>query len=185
MPKILSCTVQNNTQADRVLSQLQSAGFTNQEVSILFPEKEDYKRWVHEKDTKAPEGAATGASTGGVIGGILGWLAGIGSLAIPGIGPFIAAGPIMAALSGTAIGALVGGLTGTLVGLGIPEYVAKEYEKNLKAGEILIAVHTTDDEKEKRDSARKIFKDAEAKHISEDTEERIVENKSEDRVQPF
>jgi len=111
---------------------------------VLFPDRESTRDFAHEKSTKAPEGAAAGAGTGAVLGGALGWLAGIGALAIPGLGPFIAAGPIMAALGGMGAGAAVGGLSGALIGMGIPEYEAKFYEGKLKEGSVLIAVHTED-----------------------------------------
>ena len=168
MEKVLSCTVTNTAQSETILAQLQAEGIQNKNISVLFPEREDTKKWVQEKHTKAPEGAATGASTGGIIGGVLGWLVGIGSLAIPGVGPFIAAGPIMAALSGTAIGAAVGGLTGTLVGLGIPEYEAKIYESKIKEGRILISVHTQALEQDKNDRILQIFKKSDASDISTD-----------------
>src|SRR5205814_9447001 len=118
----------NEGQACTIVDQLKAAGFSNNDISVLLPDKAGTKDFAHEKHTKAPEGATTGAGTGGVLGGALGWLAGAGALAIPGAGPFIAAGPIMAALSGAAIGAGAGGLIGALVGLGIPEYEAKRYE---------------------------------------------------------
>jgi hypothetical protein len=120
---------------------LRSEGFRNTDVSVLFPENVGTKDFAHEKGTKAPEGAATGAGTGAVVGGALGWLAGIGALAIPGIGPFIAAGPIMAALAGVGVGGAVGGIAGTLIGMGIPEYEAKRYEGRVKEGGILLSVH--------------------------------------------
>src|SRR5215467_4985609 len=125
---------------------LKSAGFRNTDISVLFPENVGTKDFAHEKGTKAPEGAATGAGTGAVIGGVLGWLAGIGAIAIPGIGPFIAAGPIMGALAGVGVGGAVGGLTGSLVGIGIPEYEAKRYEGRLKKGGILVSVHCDNSE---------------------------------------
>lgn len=120
---------------------LRLEGFRNTDVSVLFPENVGTKDFAHEKGTKAPEGAATGAGTGAVVGGALGWLAGIGVLAIPGIGPFIAAGPVMAALAGVGVGGAVGGIAGTLIGLGIPEYEAKRYEGRVKEGGILLSVH--------------------------------------------
>src|ERR1700741_797163 len=126
------------------VDELKSAGFRNTDISVLFPESSGTRDFAHEKSTKAPEGAATGAGTGAVVGGALGWLMGIGALAIPGLGPFIAAGPIMAALAGAAAGAVLGGLTGALIGLGIPEYEAKRYEGKIKAGNILISVHAQD-----------------------------------------
>jgi hypothetical protein len=113
---------------------------------VLFPDKGTTRDFAHETHTKAPEGVATGAGTGGVIGGALGWVAGIGALAIPGVGPFIAAGPIIAALSGAAVGAAVGGIAGGLIGLGIPEIEAKRYEGKIKEGNILISVHTENSE---------------------------------------
>ena len=122
---------------DRGVEALKAAGFSNNDVSVLFPDKQGTKDFAHEKETKAPEGAATGAGTGAVLGGGLGWLAGIGALAIPGLGPFIAAGPIMAALAGAGVGGAVGGLTGALIGMGIPEYEAKRYEGRVKDGGIL------------------------------------------------
>ena len=135
---------------------------------MLLPDNEGTRAFAHEKHTKAPEGAATGAGTGGVLGGVLGWLAGIGSLAIPGIGPFVAAGPIMAALGGAAVGATVGGLTGALVGLGIPEYEAKQYEGKLRQGNILISVHS--ENSTEADKAKKIFEKAGAEDIASATE---------------
>jgi len=125
---------------------LRTAGFRNTDVSVLFPENVGTKDFAHEKGTKAPEGAATGAGTGAVLGGALGWLAGIGALAIPGIGPFIAAGPVMAALAGVGVGGAVGGIAGTLIGMGIPEYEAKRYEGRVKEGGILLSVHSDNSE---------------------------------------
>lgn len=140
--KSVFCIATTRDQADRIVDRLKTANFSNNDISALFADKDTSHDFAHEKHTKAPEGAATGAGTGGVIGGALGWIAGIGALAIPGIGPFIAAGPIMAALSGAAIGATMGGIAGGLIGLGIPEIEAKRYEGKLKEGNILISVHT-------------------------------------------
>ena len=154
----------NVTQAERIADQLKAAGFSGDDISVLFPDKEGSRDFAHEQHTKAPEGAATGAGTGGVLGGALGWLVGIGSLAIPGVGPFIAAGPIMAALSGAAIGAAAGGVTGTLIGLGIPEIQAKQYEGKIKGGNVLISVHSEDSNETKR--AKEIFERAGAEDIS-------------------
>ena len=111
---------------------------------MLFPAGGDTKEFAVEKETKAPEGAATGAGTGAVVGGALGWLVGIGTLAIPGLGPFIAAGPIMAALAGAGAGGVVGGIAGALIGMGIPEYEANRYEGRIKEGGILLSVHADD-----------------------------------------
>src|SRR6187200_3465263 len=124
--------VSSETQADNIVGQLQRAGFSTNDVSVLFADKAGTRDFAHEKNTKAPEGAVAGASAGGAVGGTLGLLAGIGALAIPGLGPFIAAGPIMAALSGAAAGATIGGVTGALVGLGFPEVEAKQYEGKLR-----------------------------------------------------
>src|SRR5512133_2414418 len=144
MSKSVFCLTDNEIQAEKIVEDLKAAGFSNNDISALFPDKSGTKDFAHEQHTKAPEGAATGAGTGGVLGGALGWLIGIGSLAIPGVGPFIAAGPIMAALAGAGVGAAVGGLTGALVGMGIPEYEAKQYEGKIKEGNILISVHAED-----------------------------------------
>jgi|SRR5437773_1783197 len=147
-------------QAERIVQQLQAQGFGTSEISVLMPDTGGTRDIGHVKATKAPEGAATGGATGGVIG----LLAGIGALAIPGVGPFIAAGPIMAALSGAAVGAATGGVVGGLIGLGIPEIEAKRYEEKLKKGNYLIAVHA--DESEDVDRAKDIFKTAGAEDIS-------------------
>ena len=120
---------------------LEREGFRTTDISVLFPENVGTKDFAHEKGTKAPEGAAAGAGSGAVVGGVLGWLAGVGSIAIPGVGPFIAAGPIMAALAGMGVGGTAGGMIGALAGAGIPEYEAKRYEGMIKNGGILISVH--------------------------------------------
>jgi len=164
MSKIISCTVPTSAKAEEVVSRLQSAGFANSEISVLFAQGSTSHLEL-EKHTKAPEGAVAGGATVGVIGGVLGWLVGIGSLAIPGLGPFIAAGPIMAALGGVAAGTVAGGLIGSLVGLGIPEMEAKHYESRLKEGHALISVHTGDEEEIKK--AKDIFKDCGGEEISE------------------
>lgn len=140
--KSVFCIATSRPQADRIVGNLKAALFSNNDISVLFPDKDTTRDFAHEKNTKAPEGAVAGAGTGGVIGGALGWIAGIGALAIPGVGPFIAAGPIIAALSGAAVGAAVGGIAGGLIGLGIPEIEAKRYEGKVQAGNILISVHT-------------------------------------------
>ncbi len=127
--------------AEEAVDALRSAGFRNSDVSALLPDNVGTKDFAHEKKTKAPEGATTGATSGAVLGGALGWLAGVGSLAIPGIGPFIAAGPILGTLAGAGAGGAVGGLIGALVGMGIPEYEAKRYEGRVREGGILLSVH--------------------------------------------
>jgi Protein of unknown function (DUF3341) len=134
----------NRTSVESAVDALKAADFGNSDISALFPENAGTKDFAHEKNTKAPEGATAGAGTGALLGGGLGWLAGIGALAIPGLGPFIAAGPIMAALAGAGVGGAVGGLTGALVGMGIPEYEAKRYEGRVKDGGILLSVHSDD-----------------------------------------
>ncbi len=134
-------------EAERAVDRIMTAGFSNNDISVLLPDNQSTKEFAHEKNTKAPEGTTTGATTGGVVGGTLGLLAGIGALAIPGVGPFIAAGPIMGALAGLGAGAAVGGLIGALVGMGIPEYEAKRYEGRVKDGGVLLSVHcNTSDE---------------------------------------
>jgi hypothetical protein len=150
------CIVRSESQAINIVNQLRAAGFSSNDISALLPDRAGSRDFAHEQHTKAPEGAATGGVTGGVVGGALGWLAGIGALAIPGVGPFIAAGPIMAALGGAAVGGAVGGITGALIGLGIPEYEAKRYEGKVKDGNILVSVHTEDRDEISR--AKEIFK---------------------------
>ena len=127
---------------ERAVDVLKTAGFRNTDISVLFPENVGTKDFAHEKGTKAPEGATTGAATGAVLGGAMGWLAGIGALAIPGVGPLIAAGPIVAALAGAGVGGAVAGIAGALIGMGIPEYEAKRYEGRVKKGGILLSVHS-------------------------------------------
>lgn len=164
MDKAVIGLVDSQAQAETIVTALHGQGFANQAISVLFPDKSGTRDFAHEHNTKAPEGAVAGASAGGVIGGTIGLLAGIGALAIPGVGPLIAAGPIMAALSGLAAGATVGGITGALVGLGIPEIEAKAYDGKIRGGNILIAVHTADGEARKR--AEQVFKAAGAHDIT-------------------
>jgi len=137
-------------QVEDAVERLRTAGFRSTDISVLFPANEGTKDFAHEKSTKAPEGAAAGGASGAVVGGTLGWLVGIGALVIPGLGPFIAAGPLMAALGGVGVGAAVGGITGALVGMGIPEYEAKRYEGMVRGGHILLSVHSDDGEWTKR-----------------------------------
>jgi hypothetical protein len=171
MAKSVFCITRDETQACQIVDNLKSAGFSNNDISVLLPDKTGTREFAHEKGTKAPEGAVTGAGTGGVLGGVLGWLVGIGALAIPGLGPFIAAGPIMAALSGAAVGATAGGVIGALIGMGIPEYEAKRYESRLREGRILIAVHSENSDETKR--AKEIFERAGAEDIATSGEERV------------
>lgn len=143
----------NQASVETGVSALRTAGFSNNDISVLLPSSEGTREFAHEKSTKAPEGASTGAGTGALLGGGLGWLVGIGALAIPGLGPFIAAGPIMAALAGAGVGGAVGGLTGALIGMGIPEYEAKRYEGRVKDGGLLLSVHADTAEEIKRAKA--------------------------------
>src|SRR6202051_3805530 len=163
------------TGVENAVDALKAAGFRNTDISVLFPENVGTKDFAVQKGTKAPEGAATGAGTGAVIGGGLGWLAGIGALGTPGIGPFIAAGPIVAALAGVGVGGAVGGITGALVGMGIPEYEAKRYEGRMKDGGILLSVHSDTSDEIKRakqvleaTAAQDIASSGEAKSASGD-----------------
>lgn len=162
--KAVLCIARRRAQAEDIVNALKAAGFSNNDISVLLPDKEGTRDFAHEQHTKAPEGAATGAAAGGITLGALGWLVGIGSLAIPGLGPFIAAGPILAALSGAAVGGAVGGLAGGLIGMGMPEYEAKQYEGKIKEGNILISAHTENSGEISR--AKDIFKNAGAEDIS-------------------
>jgi hypothetical protein len=150
------CIARSEDQAVEIVEEARDLGFSGDDISVLLPDKETSREFAHEQHTKAPEGATTGAVTGGVLGGVAGWLVGIGSLAIPGLGPFIAAGPIMAALSGATVGAAAGGLTGALVGMGIPEFEAKRYEGRVKGGNVLISIHAEDSDEVKK--AKELFK---------------------------
>ena len=171
MTKAVFCIAQNIDQTESIVKDVKEVGFTNNDISVLFPDKTTTKDFAHEKHTKAPEGAAIGGSVGLGTGAVLGLLAGIGSLAIPGVGPLIAAGPIMGALSGAAVGAATGGLAGALIGLGIPEYEAKRYEGKITGGSALISVHTKSSEE--IDKAKKIFEQAHAEDISSTEEESV------------
>jgi hypothetical protein len=136
----------DRTHAEEAVDTLLDNGFRSEDISVLLPDNVGTKDFAHEKNTKAPEGVTTGAASGAVIGGTLGLLAGIGALAIPGVGPFIAAGPIMGALAGAGTVGVVGGIIGALVGMGIPEYEAKRYEGMVKAGHVLLSVHCDNSE---------------------------------------
>lgn len=157
-----------DAQAVRIATRLKASGFTPSDISILAPDRSGLRELGHENSTKAPEGAAAGAGSGAVLGGALGWLAGIGVLAIPGVGPLIAAGPILAALSGAAIGGSLGGMSGALIGMGIPEYEAKQYEGRLQRGNILMCVHV--DDSEEAGLVREIMTEEKAEDISTGTE---------------
>jgi hypothetical protein len=164
MKKAVFCIARTRDQAESIIDRLKASGFSNNNISVLFPDKSTTKDFAHEQHTKAPEGATAGGVAGMGVGAVLGWLAGLGTLAIPGVGPFIAAGPIMAALSGAAIGGATGGLVGALVGMGIPEYEAKRYEGKIKDGNILISVHT--DDSQERSKVKDIFEQASAEDIA-------------------
>jgi hypothetical protein len=167
------CIAASLSQAEQIVNRLKNSGFSNSDISALFPDKEGTRDFAHEKGTKAPEGATAGAGAGVVLGGALGWLVGIGALAIPGVGPLVAAGPIMAALSGAAVGGTVGGITGALVGMGIPEYEAKRYEGKIKEGNILISVHANNRDEVKR--AKEIFEQAGAHDVATSGESGVDE----------
>ncbi|MDQ2712546.1 MAG: general stress protein [Acidobacteriota bacterium] len=152
------------SEAETTVDQLLASGFRNEDISVLLQDNAGTKDFAHEKATKAPEGTTTGVVTGGVVGGTLGLLAGIGALAIPGIGPFIAAGPIMGALAGVGTGGVVGGIIGALVGMGIPEFEAKRYEGRIKSGGILLSVHC--DNSDWVGKAKDILKNSGAEDVS-------------------
>jgi hypothetical protein len=176
MKKALFGLAESEAQAVSIFNQLKVAGFSDDDISVLFPDSEATRHFAHEQHTKAPEGAAAGAGGGVVIGGALGWLVGIGTLVIPGVGPFIAAGPIMAALAGAGAGAAAGGLTGALIGMGMLEYEAKQYEEKMKGGNILISVHTEDGAERTR--VKEIFKNAGAVTAAEDLVDRAYGTQS-------
>jgi hypothetical protein len=155
---------QSRASAENCVDNLISSGFRTDDISVLAPDQQATRELATEKNTKAPEAATTGATTGGAIGGTLGLLAGIGAIAIPGLGPFIAAGPIMGALAGIGAGAAAGGIIGALIGMGIPEYEAKRYEGRVKNGGILVSAHC--DNSDWVDKAKDIFKRSGAEDIS-------------------
>lgn len=166
--KAVFCIATSQSQANQIVDALKAEAFSARDISVLFPDKSTTRDFAHEKSTKAPEGAVTGAGAGGLLGGALGWIVGIGALAIPGVGPFIAAGPILAALSGAAVGGALGGIAGALIGMGIPEMEAKLYEGKIKDGNILISVHTENSEEISR--AKGIFEAMNAHDISTSAE---------------
>ena len=174
MSKTVICIAKTQAQAETIVNRLENMGILLSDISVLFPDRTGSRDFSHEHNTKAPEGATIGSSTGGLAGGVLGLLAGIGALAIPGVGPFIAAGPIMAALSGAAVGAAIGGITGALVGMGIPEYEAKQYESKVKDGNILISVHSHDSDEATR--IKEVMKNAQAEDISVTGEESVSDS---------
>jgi hypothetical protein len=154
--------------AERAVDALMGNGFSSGAISVLLPDNESTRAFAHHKDTKAPEGTTAGATTGGVIGGALGVLVGMGALAIPGVGPLIAAGPIVAGLAGLGVGGAVGGLVGALIGMGIPEYEAKRYEGRVKDGGTLLSVHCDTSDQVSR--AKDLLKSSGAQDISSTSE---------------
>jgi hypothetical protein len=163
MANAVYCIASDQSRAERIVNGLEAVGIPTSEMSVLFPDKSGTRDFAHTNQTKAPEGAATGATAGGVVGGALGLLAGIGLLAVPGIGPFVAAGPILAALSGAGLGGALGGIAGALVGMGIPEVEAKHYEGKVKEGNILISAHVEDNDL--RAKAKKVMEDCGATDV--------------------
>jgi len=149
---------------ENAVDELKIAGFRNTDISVLFPQSSSTRDFAFEKNTKAPESATAGAGAGAIVGGALGWLTGIGLLAVPGVGPLLAAGPIVAALAGAGAGGVVGGLTGALIGLGIPEFEAKRYEGRVTDGGILLSVHSDDSDWTKK--AEQILKQAGGEDIA-------------------
>ncbi len=135
------CIVTTVSQASQIVNGLRDCGFENDDISVLYSDQGTTRHFTHRRSSKAPEGLAAGVGAGGMFGAAVGWLAGIGSLAIPGLGPFVAAGPILAALGGIGLGATIGGIAGALVGYGIPEFEAKRYEGKVVGGGILVSVH--------------------------------------------
>jgi len=176
------CILKSRSQAETVVNSLTSAGFSPDDISVLFPDTTTTKDFAYEKNTKAPEGAVVGASAGGAIGGTVGLLAGLGAIAIPGIGPFIAAGPLLALLSGAAVGAAVGGVSGALIGLGIPELEAKRYEGKVQGGGVLLSVHV--DDSAQIDQATAILKRGGAGDISVSTEAPVLAEMKPERGGP-
>lgn len=183
MATAVFCIAADETQAEHLVTALHAAGFTGNDVSVLFHDKSGTRNFAHEHHTKMPEGASIGAGTGGVVGGVLGVLAGIGTLAIPGVGPFIAAGPILAGLSGIAVGAAVGGVTGALVGLGIPEFEAKIYEGKLHSGNVLVSCHAPTADAVRR--VKEVFEAGGATDITTGSEKTAPNTKPEPEYRPM
>lgn len=168
MDRAIYCIARTSVQAERIISELKRVGFLGEDISVLLADKGGTRDFAHEHNTKAPEGAVAGGIAGMGAGAVVGWLASIGTLTIPGIGPFLAAGPVMAALSAAAVGGAAGGIIGGLAGMGMPEYEAKLYEGKVRAGNILISVHTEDSKQRSR--AKEIFEAAGAEDIATSAE---------------
>lgn len=169
---------QTQSALEHCITRLKEKGFRGSDISVLMPSKSETKTFAHENSTKSPEFATGGAAGGAMIGGVLGWLAGIGTLAIPGVGPFIAAGPIVAAISGAGIGGAIGGVSGALIGLGVPEYEAKRYESLVNAGGMLLSVHVGT--ANLQESALEVIKECGASDVSVKTESKGTEIQKED-----
>jgi hypothetical protein len=169
--KCVYCVANSEVQAAEMVNQLKADGFSNNDISALLPDKTGTMDFAHEQHTKAPEASVAGVGLGSVVGGAVGWLAGIGVIAIPGFGPFIAAGPIMSVLSGIAVGGAMGGIAGALIGLGMPEFEAKRYEGKIKEGNILISVHTENNRL--ADRAKEIIERCGAQNIVSSSESRV------------
>jgi hypothetical protein len=170
MKESVYCTAKTVEQAEAIVHDLKEHGFLNDDVSALLPDKRGTRDFAHEHHTKAPEGATAGGVAGLGLGAVFGWLVGVGALTIPGAGPFIAAGPIMAALSAAAVGTAAGGLIGALAGLGIPEFEAKRYDAKIREGNILISVHVEDGKQ--KDVAKEVYKRHNANDIAAASEAR-------------
>jgi len=151
-------------EAEEAVNALLQNHFRNTDISALFPDNAGTKDFALEKNTKAPEGAATGGIAGAIIGGALGWLAGIGMISVAGIEPYIAAGPIVAALAGAGALGLLSGIVGALAGMSIPEYEAKRYRGRVKHSGILLSVHCDNREWVKR--AEQTLKRTGAEHVA-------------------
>ena len=160
--------LRTRSEAEALVGDLHAAGFSQSDISVLFPDKGSTRDFAHQQGTKAPEGGLIGTGVGGLAGGALGLLAGIGAIALPGLGALIAAGPVMAALGGAAVGAAAGGMVGALVGLGIPEIQAKIYEGKVKDGNLLVAVHTAD--AKQVDVAKRMFEKHKVEDVSTTSE---------------
>ena len=168
MSSVVYCIANSDAQAVRIANRLRKSGFSASDISVLAPDRSGVRDLGHQNSTKAPEGAVAGAGTGALLGGALGWLAGIGALAIPGVGPLIAAGPILAMLSGAALGGTMGGLAGALAGAGVPEFEAQQFEGRLREGNILISIHAEDSDEASR--IRQILNEEKAENITTGSE---------------
>ncbi len=171
MGRAVFCIVDSERQAQRVVVALRLDGFAESDISVLFPDKFGERDLGYKRASKAPEGATAGFTTGGVLGGAAGWLASTGVLSLPGLGAFVSAGPIMGALAGVAVGATAGGLAGAVIGLGLPEFEAKQYVNKIRGGNILISVHTEDDDEDARVRAKQTFERYHAHDIASGPEE--------------